>query len=69
MALKIDTKFEEKLTCASKNDMRNLANFHQSTWKSQNWDFDDILLLEMYEPKIYRGVMPHNNEVWQKIEE
>ena len=69
MALKIDTKFEEKLTCASKNDMRNLANFHQSTWKSQNWDFDDILLLEMYEPKIYRGVMRHNNEVWWKIEE
>ena len=44
MALKIDTKFEEKLTCASKNDMRNLANFHQSTSRSQqNWDFDDIL--------------------------
>ena len=55
MALKIDTKFEEKLTCASKNDMRNLANFHQSTWKSQNWNFDDILLLEIYEPKIYLG--------------
>ena len=69
MALKIDTKFEEKLTCASKNDMRNLANFHQSTWKSQNWDFDDILLLEMYEPKIYRGVMRHDSEVWCKIEE
>ena len=43
MALKIDTKFEEKLTCASKNDMRNLAIFRQST-KSQNWDFDGILL-------------------------
>ena len=69
MALKIDTQFEEKLTCASKNDMRNLANFHQSTWKSQNWDFDDILLLEMYEPKIYRGVMCHDSEVWCKIEE
>ena len=34
MALKIDTKFEEKLTCASKNDMRNLANFHQSMFES-----------------------------------
>ena len=44
MALKIDAKFEGKLTCAFKNDMRNLANFHQSTWKSQNWDFDGILL-------------------------
>ena len=31
MTFKIDTKFEGKLTCASKNDMRNLANFHQST--------------------------------------
>ena len=44
MALNIDAKFEGKLTCAFKNDMRNLANFHQSTWKSQNWDFDGILL-------------------------
>ena len=29
MALKSDTKFEEKLTCGLENDMRNLANFHQ----------------------------------------
>ena len=42
MALKFDTKFEGKLSCPSKNYM-NLAIFHQST-KSQNWDFDDILL-------------------------
>ena len=38
MTLKGDTKFEEKLT-----DMRNMANFHQGTGKSQNWDFDGIL--------------------------
>ena len=44
IALKIDTKFDGKLTCASKNDMKNLVNFHQSTWKSQNWDFDGIFL-------------------------
>ena len=31
MALKIDTKSEGKLTSASKCEMRNLANFHQST--------------------------------------
>ena len=31
MAIKIDTKFEEKLNCAYKNDMRNLENFHQIT--------------------------------------
>ena len=40
---KSDAKFEEKKTCVLENDMRNLANFHQSTWKSQNWDFDGIL--------------------------
>ena len=27
MALKIDAKFEGKLTCASQNDKKNLANF------------------------------------------
>ena len=43
LTLKIDAKFEGKLTCAFKND-RDLANFHQSTRKSQNWDFDEILL-------------------------
>ena len=35
MALKIDAKYEEKLTCAFKNDMRNLTNFH----KLKNSDF------------------------------
>ena len=34
MALNIDGKFEAKLTCAFKNDMRNLANLHQSTFES-----------------------------------
>ena len=44
MTMKSDAKFEEKLTCSLENDMRNLSNFHQSNWKSQNWDFDGILL-------------------------
>ena len=44
MALECDAEFEEKLTCGVENDMRNLANFHQSTRKSQNWDLDGILL-------------------------
>ena len=42
MTLNIDATFEGKLTCAFKNDMRNLANFHQRM--SKNWDFDEILL-------------------------
>ena len=33
MALNIDATFERKLTCAFKNDMRNLANFHQSMFE------------------------------------
>ena len=43
MTLKGDAKFDEKLTCGLENDMGNMANFHQSTWKSPNWDFDGIL--------------------------
>ena len=43
MILKSGAKFEEKLTCGFENDMRNLANFHQGTQKSQNWDFDGML--------------------------
>ena len=35
--------FEEKMTCGLENDMRNMAKFHQSTWKSQNWNFDGIV--------------------------
>ena len=43
MTLKGDGKFEEKLTCGLENDMRNKENFDQSTWKTQNWDFVEIL--------------------------
>ena len=43
LTLKGDTKFEEKLTCGLENDMRNMANFHQSNLKSQNLD-NGILL-------------------------
>ena len=34
MALITDARFEGKRTCAFKNDMRNLASFHQSTFES-----------------------------------
>ena len=36
MILKINAKFEGKLTCAFENDMRHLANFHQTTLKNLN---------------------------------
>ena len=44
MILESDAEFEEQMTCDLKNDVRNLANFHQSTRKCQNWNFDGILL-------------------------
>ena len=47
MTLKSDTKFKEKLTCGMENDMRNLANFYQSTRKSQKRDLDGIFLSEV----------------------
>ena len=34
IALNIDVKFEGKLTCTFKNDMKNLVNFHHSTFGS-----------------------------------
>ena len=34
MTLNIDATFEGKLTCAFKNDMKNLANFHQNMFES-----------------------------------
>ena len=45
--LESDPKFEEKVTCGFENDMKNLANFHQSTQKSQNWDFYQVLLFKV----------------------
>ena len=31
MTMKSDAKFEEKMTCGLENEMKNMANFHQST--------------------------------------
>ena len=44
ITLESDAKVYEKLACGLQNNMRNLANIHQSTLKSQTWDFDGILL-------------------------
>ena len=39
MTLKNDAKFEEKLTCRFKINMRNLTNFDPSTQKSKRFAF------------------------------
>ena len=39
MTMKNGAKYEEKLTCHFKTDMRNLTNFDPSTQKSQKFSF------------------------------
>ena len=65
MALKIDAKFEGKLTCTYKNDMKNLANLHQSMFESLR--IGTLMgsfypKQKTYKLKIYRGVMCHDNK-------
>ena len=65
MVLNIEATFEGKLTCALKNDMRNLANFQRS--KLQGLKIGTLmtsfcLKLKMYELNTYRGVMCHNSK-------
>ena len=47
-ALKGDAKFEGKLTCGLKNDLRNLVNFYASSRKSRYLHFDGFLLSKAY---------------------
>ena len=71
-----DAKFEEKLTCGLENNMRNLANFHQSTWKLVlkigNFMGYFYPKQKMYELKIHRGVMCCDNgercKIWKEID-
>ena len=71
MTLQSDAKFEEKLTFGSESNMRNLANFHQSTWKlglKIGTFMGHIHPKEkMYDLKIHRGVMRFDNEERCKI--
>ena len=48
MTLRSDSKFEEKVTCGSENDMRNLVNFISSSGTSENLHFDVLLLSKVY---------------------
>ena len=58
MALNTDAKFEGKMTCTIKNDMRNLANFHESMFGSLKIETLVVSFYpnqKMYELKIYGG--------------
>ena len=48
MRMKNGAKFEEDLTCQFKTDMKNLTNFDPTTSKSQNLNFNELLLTKVY---------------------
>ena len=65
MKLKSDAKSEEKLTYCLENDMRNFANFYQSTQKYQNWNFDKMLLSKVenvWALNLHWSYICHDNE-------
>ena len=60
MTLKNDAKFEEELTCALKNDVRNLAKFGEFHWRTQNLKslhFEKLFCGRYVELKNCRGIM------------
>ena len=46
--MKNDAKFEKELTCALKNEIRNLVNFHVSSRKSKKLHFHGFVLSKVY---------------------
>ena len=48
MAMKNDTKFEEKLTCHFKVDMRNLTKLTQALGSLKDFHFNELLLSKVY---------------------
>ena len=48
MTLKGYAIFKEKLTGSLKNDIRNLVNFHASSFKPENVHFDGLVLSKAY---------------------
>ena len=51
MALKIDAEFKGKVTCAFKNDMRNLANMHRL--KQMNSKFNKTFYTCLIESSLF----------------
>ena len=67
MTLKSDSKFEEKLTLGSKNDMRNLVNFNASSGKSGNLHFDVLLLPIAHKVSVWKVQKNYLLWHWKKI--
>ena len=68
--LKGVAKFIGKLACGLKNDIRNLVNFHVSSWKSENLDFDWVRLSKAYkyvDERVKRSFVPWHWRVMQSL--
>ena len=63
------SKFEEKLTLGSKNDMRNLVNFNVTSGKSESLYFDVLLFSIAYKvsAKKYRRIISYDTEKRSKL--
>ena len=70
MALKGDAKFKGKLIRGLKDDIRNLVNFHASSWKSKNLHFHGLLLSNAYkvlDEKLQKGYGSWHWRVMQNL--
>ena len=59
-----------KLTCGLKNNLRNLLNFHASSWKSKNLHFDGLLLSKAYkdlDEKVQKSYVSWHWRVMQSL--
>ena len=64
----IFAKCEEKLTCCLQNDVKNLANFHQSTEKCQNRNSDGFTLSKVENIWAYNLQTSYVSWQWRMIQ-
>ena len=68
--LKGVTRFKGKLTCGLKSDIRNLVNFHVSSWKAKNLHFDWIHLpktCKYLDEKVQKSYVSWHRRVMQSL--
>ena len=68
MKLKGGAKFKGKLTRGLKHDIRNLVNFHASSWKSENVHVNGLILSKSYkvlDEKVKRNYVSWH---WRKMQ-
>ena len=62
MTLKGGAIFKEKLTGGLKNDKENLVNFHASSRRSENLNFEVVILPRACKVLDAKRVMSHDTE-------